>query len=312
MGAHHTHFHERGQGDRPPDRRAQRALLFALSLTASFMVVEAAVGWWASSMALLADATHMLNDSAALALSLVAAYLAARPRSASMTYGWRRAEVLAAMVNGVTLAAIAITIVIEAVERLGAPPPVRAGGMLVAASLGLVVNLVVALVLSRAAGSSLNMRAALLHVLGDAVGSGAAIAAGVAMLVFGARWADPVASMVVAVLVTVAAMRLLWASGRVLMAAAPVEVNVSGVAQTIEATEGVAEVHDLHVWSLTPGETVLTAHVVLERGARGTDVVRSVAQRLRAVHGIDHATIQPEAPSAPLVTFRSERVARSS
>lgn len=312
--AGHGHGHGHGHGAPKPRARAgdagehekhdsradaersRRALIVALVLTGSFMVVEVVAGFVSGSLALLADAGHMLGDSGALVVSLAAAQIALRPRNPQKTYGYRRAEVVGALLNAMALFVAAIWIVREGAERLGAPPEVDADTMLATASAGLGINLIAAFILSRGSRGNINVRAALLHVLGDALGSVAAIVAGVLLLFLGWRLADPIASMAISVLLFIGAIRMVRETTHVLMEGTPEGLDPAALERTILETEGVASVHDLHVWSLTPGEPVLTAHVVLEPGAHGTDVARLVGQRLLDTHKVDHVTIQPEAP----------------
>lgn len=294
---HHGHAHDHQAAPRS-------ALTDALVLTASFMFVEVAVGFWSGSLALLADAGHMFNDAAALALSLVVTWIAARPRTTKHTFGYRRAEVMGAFLNAVALGVAGVMVVVEAIERLGDPPPIRGAGLMITAGLGLVVNLTSAWVLASRGGESINVRAALFHVLSDALGSVAALVAGGLVLGLGLTLADPIASLVIAFLILWGALRLLRDTTHVLMEGAPEGVDVKALEATIRETEGVTEVHDLHVWSLVPGEVLLSAHVVLRPGAHGTDVARLVCDRLERLHGIHHATIQPEAPPHGLVELR--------
>ncbi|MEC7520574.1 MAG: cation diffusion facilitator family transporter [Myxococcota bacterium] len=295
--SHGGHAHDHGQS------APRRALLGALVLTASFMFVEVAVGLWSGSLALLADAGHMLNDAAALGLSLFVTWIAARPRTTKHTFGYRRAEVMGAFVNAVALGVAGVLIVVEGVERIGAPTEVRGIGMLLTAALGLMVNLGSAWILTRHGGDSINVKAALFHVLSDALGSMAAVIAGGLILGFGWTIADPIASLLIAVFILAGAWRLLKDTAHVLMEGAPRGVDVEDLEATILGTEGVDEVHDLHVWSLVPGEVLLSAHVILRPGAHGTDVARLVGVRL-GLHGVQHATIQPEAPGPGLVELR--------
>ena len=296
MGHGHGHGHAR-----PTPRRA---LTIALVLTLGFSVAEVVGGILTGSLALLADAGHMIGDSGALAMSLVIAMVAARPRSREKTYGYRRAEVLGALLNALALVGICVWITTEAVGRIQAPPDVEALGMLVVATLGLGVNVIAAWVLATRGGGGINVRGAMMHVLGDALGSVAAIVAGVFLLSFGWRMADPIASLVIAVLILVGGVRLLRETTHVLMEGTPEDLDVHDLEHTILGTPGVSDVHDLHVWALTPGEPMLTAHVVIEPGTHGTQVARHVGQRLRQNHGIDHVTIQPEPPDGALVTLR--------
>jgi cobalt-zinc-cadmium efflux system protein len=309
MGHGHSH-HGSGHhhGHAPHDEQApRRALTAALVLTSGFMVVEAVVGLWSGSLALLADAGHMLNDAAALALSVVVTWIAARPRTPQHTFGYRRAEVVGAMVNAAALGVAGVLVILEAVERLGAPPPLRGMGLVVTAGLGLLVNLASAWILSSRGGGSINVRAALFHVLSDALGSVAALVAGALVLGLGWHLADPIASLLIAVLILVGAVRLLRDTTHVLMEGVPPGLEVKEVEATIRATPGVAEVHDLHLWCLVPDQPILSAHVVLQPGEHGTDVARKVGERLAEEHGIHHSTIQPEPPEPPLASIRPKR-----
>lgn len=296
--SHGGHAHDHGQS------APRRALTFALVLTGTFMLVEVAVGLWSGSLALLADAGHMFNDAAALALSLVVTWIAAKPRTTRHTFGYRRAEVVGALVNAVALGVAGVLIVTEAIERLGEPPPIRGAGLVATAGVGLAVNLASAWVLASKGGESINVRAALFHVLSDALGSVAALVAGGLVLGFGLELADPIASLLIAVLILWGAFRLLRDTTHVLMEGVPEGVDVAEIEKTILATDGVTAVHDLHVWSLVPGEVLLSAHVVLRQGAHGTDVARLVGVRLEHAHDIRHATIQPEAPDHAIVELR--------
>lgn len=246
----------------------------------------------------------MLSDALGLAAALFVAGLSRRPRTARNTYGFRRAEVLAALFNAMLLVLSLFAIVSESLQRLADPPDVEGTTLLGVATGGLVANLVAAWVLHRGGGDSVNVRAALLHVLGDALGSVAAMVAGLLLVVFGWRLADPIASLAIALLLAWGIWQLLKEATAVLMESSPEGIDVRAVQRTIEQTAGVASVHDLHVWSVVRGQTMLTAHVVLKNGVHGTDVAASVSERLRSAHRIEHATIQPEAPEPELVTLR--------
>lgn len=304
MGHGHAHGHRHGHRRGDDGSSPRRALATALALTLGFSGAEVVVGLWSGSLALLADAGHMLGDSGALIMSLVIAFIAARPRSKHKTYGYRRAEVLGALLNALALVGIVIWIVMEAVGRLESPPEVRGLGMLGTAALGLLVNITSAWILATRGGGGINVRGALLHVLGDALGSVAAIVAGLFVVIGGWTLADPIASLVIALLICYGAIRLLRETTHVLMEGTPQGLDVHELEATMLETPGVADVHDLHVWALTPGEPMLTAHVVIERGTHGTQVARLVGDRLRQNHGIDHVTIQPEAPEGVLVELR--------
>lgn len=283
-------------------------LLPAVVITTSFMLVEAGVGFWTGSLALVADAGHMLADAAALGLALFAQRVAARPRTVRSTFGYRRAEVLAAFANGMLLAAVSVLILKEAGERYFEPQPIRGGEMLGTAIAGLLVNLLVAGLLFRGQRDSLNVRAALAHVLTDALGSVGAIAAGVAVVLWNMTRADSVLSAAIAVLVAWSGFRVMKETAGILLEGAPPHIDVGAVERTIQQTLGVAEVHDLHVWRISEKFDALTVHVQIARGEHGTEVCRRVAERLRDVHGLDHVTIQPEAPPPDeLVSVRSSR-----
>ncbi|MDC0684253.1 cation diffusion facilitator family transporter [Sorangium atrum] len=310
-GSDHGHDHDHGDPhhhDHSHDlRRAPlRRLIAAFALTASFLVVEAAVGWWSKSLALLADAGHMLADAAALGIAIIAQRIAAQARTRERTYGFRRAEVLAAFANGVALALTAIWIFIEAAHRWHAPQAVHAEALAITAALGLIVNVVAALLLSTGEhGHNINTRAALAHVVSDALGSIGAIAAGVLILSFGWTRADPVISAAIGALVLWGGWRLVRDTSRVLMEGSPIEIDLAHVEDTIRSVPGVVDFHDLHVWSISDGFNVLTVHVVLAKGHHGTNVAAAVARRLREKHALNHCTIQPEPlQEEHLVTLR--------
>jgi cobalt-zinc-cadmium efflux system protein len=296
QGAGHGHGHGVGHGHgHAAQGSPKRALLLALGITASFMVVELGVGLWSGSLALLADAGHMLADAGALVLALVAQHFADLPRTNKSTFGLRRAEVLAAFVNGITLAFVSLLIVKEAIERWLSPVEIHGRAMLVTAVAGLLVNLLVAYLLTRGQ-SNLNVRAALAHVLTDALGSVGAILAALAVSFWGLTRADPVLSALIAVLVAFSGWRVLRETTSILLEGAPPHLDVAAIQSTIAVCPGVASVHDLHVWRISDRFDALTAHVTLARGHHGTVVCREVAECLKSQYGLDHVTIQPEAP----------------
>ena len=303
--AHCAHPHQGGHAHHHHGRGAPAGVLAgALSITLLYAGVEAVMGLWTGSLALLADAGHMLTDSGALALSLVVARIAQRPRSPSMTFGYRRAEVIGALVNAASMLAISLFILVEAIGRLREPPALQGSGVIYTALGGLILNLLSALLLSRRAQHDLNVRSALLHVMGDALGSVAAIVAGLCIVLFGFSLADPLASLAIAAFLGVGSLRLLREAADVLMEATPTHVDIRQLERTIVETPGVAAIHDLHVWCLTPSQPMLTAHVVLTPAAHGTDVAKRVGERLHTLHGLDHVTIQPEPPAPDLVPLR--------
>lgn len=300
--AHHHHGHAHGAGVSSVTR-----LGAALAITLSYSAVEAVMGIWTGSLALLADAGHMATDAGSLALSLVVARIAQRPRSASMTYGYRRAEVIGALANAVSMLVITVFISVEALRRFATVPELRGEGLLFTAVGGLVLNIIAALLLSSGETHDLNIRSALLHVMGDLLGSLAAIIAGLCVTYFGFGLADPIASLAIALVLGVGSLRVLREAADILMEATPSEVDMHQLERTILDTPGVSAVHDLHVWCLTPRQPMLTAHVVLTAQAHGTDVAKRVGERLNALHGLDHVTIQPEAPAPELVPLRLGR-----
>ena len=287
----HNHEH-RSSRDTPA-----RVLRSAFLVTFGFLGVEAVVGWWSGSLALLADAGHMLADAGALGLALWAQRWAAKPRSERSTYGWRRAEVLAAFVNGVLLTVTALLIIFEAVERFYHPRVIVGSAMLTVAVLGLLVNLGIARLLMRGREQSVNVRAALAHVLTDALGSVGAIGAGISVLLFNWTRADPLFSIVIAVLVALSGWRVLKETTAILLEAVPIHLDPVKISHTILETPGVARCADLHVWSISDDVDAVSAHVVLVPGAHGVDVCDRVASRVRTEHAVALVTIQPLAPA---------------
>jgi cobalt-zinc-cadmium efflux system protein len=265
-----------------------------LALVSVYIVAEVVGGLLTNSLALLADAGHMLSDAAALGLSLFALWIAERPPSATRTYGYYRTEILAALVNGATLVAIAIYIFIEAVERFREPPEVLGGLMMAIASGGLLVNLVGLWILNAGRGESLNMRGAWLHVFTDALGSVGAIVGGVLIYFFGWSWADPVVSVLIGLLVLYSSWRLLKESVAVLMEGVPGAINVDDVRDAIASVPAVRGVHDLHVWSITSGLVALSAHVVVESANSMQPALSAIQTELSRRFAIEHATIQVE------------------
>jgi len=278
-------------------------LTLALGLIVGFMVVEVAAGVIASSLALLSDAGHMLADAGALALALVAQRVATRPRTHRRTYGSRRAETLAAFTNAIFLGVASVWVIAEAVERWRQPLDIKGGWMLGVAAGVLVVNLAAARLLAGGVHNE-NTRAALAHVLSDAAGSVAAMIAALLVLGWGWRRADPLISVGLAVLIFWSAWRLVARTLDVLMEGTPAGLAAGELERTIRETPGVAALHGLHAWSISEGFEAVTVHVVLDGTRHGTEVARDVSDRIRERHGIEHATVQPEAGPAP-VSFQS-------
>lgn len=284
--AHHGPAHHRSGAPVP-------RLRLVLVLTATFMVVEAVGGWISGSLALLADAGHMLTDVGALGLSLVTAWVAQRPAGESKTFGYLRWEILAALVNGAALFGIAALIVIEAVQRFQDPHPIRTGLFLAVAAAGLVVNLVSLLVLHGVRDGSLNVRGAYLHVMGDALGSVGALAAAAIIALTGWTLADPIVSVLLSVLILVGAWRLLRESTDVLLEAAPSHVSIPEVQRRMLGVPGVSAVHDLHVWTVTTGMVAMSGHAVVPDLVAHPGVLEGIRTEMAGL-GIHHVTIQIE------------------
>jgi cobalt-zinc-cadmium efflux system protein len=274
--------------------RHTTALVVTLGLVTTYMIAEILGGLAANSLALLADAAHMLGDAVALGLALFAIWFARRPATAKHTYGFYRTEILAALANGATLVAIAISIMIEAFGRFRAPPEIRAGLMLLIATGGLAVNLLGLWMLHGHDENSLNVHGAWVHVVTDALGSVQAIAAGVLVWTLGWRWVDPLASVLIALLIVFSAWKLLRASTSVLMESAPGHIDVDEVRVALLATPGVGAVDDLHVWTITSGLEALSAHVLLCDDRSPRALLTEIRAMLRTRFRIDHVTIQVE------------------
>jgi cobalt-zinc-cadmium efflux system protein len=286
-----------GHNNGHDQRAGSRELRMALAMTATYMFAEAIGGYLTHSLALLADAGHMLSDVGSLALSLLAMRFAAKPRTPQMTYGYYRAEILAALVNGATLVVIAIFILYEAIARFQSPPEVQSIPMLAVAIVGLLLNLFSAFILSRKKDVSLNVKGAFLHVVADTLGSVGAIAAGVVMLTTGWYRADPLISVFIAMLIVYSSWRLLKESVTVLMEGTPVHIDLNELENAIKNVVGVREVHDLHVWTVTSGFEAVSAHVLVENCESMQDSERVLSAVRLLIHdrfGIDHATIQIE------------------
>ncbi|MEQ8435666.1 MAG: cation diffusion facilitator family transporter [Oceanicaulis sp.] len=296
----HSHGHSHGHGHAHHHHAAvsegnERRVLIAAVLTGAFMAAELAGGLITGSLALLADAAHMLTDFAALFLAWLAFRLSRRPADASRTYGFDRLQILAAFANAVTLLVLVVWILAEAVMRLLSPEPVLASGMLVVAAVGLAVNVAAFTVLHGADRDNLNIRGALVHVMGDLLGSVAALAAAGVILFTGWTPIDPLLSMLIAALITVSAVRLLRDSGRVLLEAAPRGVDPEAIRADLTAhVAGVEDVHHLHVWCLTPERPMATLHVRLQETGDVSETLSAVKRRLQVEFGLDHVTVEIE------------------
>ena len=285
------HDHEHGRG-RDTDAN-RRALALTLGLTASFMAAEVVGGLITGSLALLADAAHMLSDALSLALALGAVWLASRPATVERTFGYKRAEILAALANGVTLVAVSIWIFFEAARRFGEPAEILGGPMLVVAVVGLVVNVVAIRVLHGGGHEeNLNVSAALRHVIADLLGSIGVIVAAVIILLTGWTYADPLISVVIGTLILGSSWGVLRDSTQVLLEGSPKNIDVERLGNRLAGADGIAEVHDLHVWEITSGFPALSAHVLVKPDEDCHQRRRDLESLLKDEFGVTHTTLQ--------------------
>ncbi|MGB9021880.1 MAG: cation diffusion facilitator family transporter [Candidatus Bathyarchaeia archaeon] len=282
------------------ESRTTRALAVALGITASFFVIELVGGILTNSLALQTDAFHMLTDVFALAYALVAARIAQRPVTLKRTYGYYRVEILSAFLNGILLWAVVLFIFYEAFQRIQQPADVQSLNMLIIAVLGLVANGLVAATLSRSRNESLNIKGAFLHVVADILGSLGAISAGLIMVFTGWYQADPIASILIGVLVFYSSGKLVRDSVNVLLEGVPPHIDVSALEHRILGLEGVKNVHDLHVWSIADAKMCcMSSHVVVIKGTDGKKLITNLINILKEEFGIDHTTIQLEDEGYP-------------
>jgi cobalt-zinc-cadmium efflux system protein len=294
--ARHSHSHHRAA-------RSRRRLSIVLVLTAVYMLAEAVGGWLTGSLALLADAGHMLTDVAALALALIAMWFGSRPATPSKTFGYYRLEILAALINGVALVLISLLIFYEAYQRWFEPPVVRSGLMMLIATGGLIINLVCAWLLHGDHEDDLNVHGAWLHIIGDALGSVGAILAGALMSLYGWYAADPLFSSLIGLLIIWSSWHLIRESTNVLLEGTPAHINLAAVEDAILQTEGVEDVHDLHVWTITSGREALSAHVRHGANTSQAELLKELRAKLSERFGVDHLTIQMETPDFEDETF---------
>ena len=290
----HAHLDGDAQHSHVIEGRSQATLGFALGMTLLFAVIEVVTGFLSNSLALISDAGHMVTDAAALGLALMAQAIAKRPPSHRHSFGFVRAEALAAFVNSLAMLALVAWIAWEAVQRLLHPEPVQGGTVLVVAAIGAGINLLVAWVLSRD-NQSINTRAALVNVMGDLLGSIAAIASGAIIYFTGWVRVDPILSIFVALLILRSTGGILRESYHFLMEGVPHEIDYLAVGADLKAVDGVLGVHDLHVWDMSPGHPALIGHLEIASLERWPAVLADVRAMLREKHGIDHVTLQPEA-----------------
>jgi cobalt-zinc-cadmium efflux system protein len=274
--------------------RDRTALGAALALIAGFLVVEVVAGLLAGSLAVLADAAHMLSDTGSLALAFLASWLAVRPATPQRSFGFRRAEILAALANGVALVAVSIWIFVAAIGRLDEPPEVPGGWIMAVGIVGFAVNVAAAWILGRSGSESLNLRAALLHVLADLLGSVGVIVAGLVVLLTGWDYADPLAALAIGVLVLASSWRILRESVAILLEETPAGIDAIEVGHALAAVEGVVQVHDLHIWTITSGFPALAAHILVEPDADFGAVRVELERLLHERFGLDHTTLQVE------------------
>jgi cobalt-zinc-cadmium efflux system protein len=301
MGHHHGHDHAHGHAHGHAHHHgggSARRLAVVLVLTAIYMVAEAVGGYVSHSLALIADAGHMLSDVAALGLSLFAAWISRRPPTPTRSYGYYRTEILAALANAATLIAISVWVCYEAYQRLHAPPAIAGRVVMIIAAGGFVINLAGMWVLSGGREENLNVRGAWLHVATDALGNIGTVAAGAAVAFLGWNWADPAASVIIALLVCWSAWALLRESVEVLMEGTPSGIDPDRVRDALAAVQGVQTVHDLHIWSITSGRISLSAHIAVDGTRPDRDVLPELCASLRKDFGITHVTLQLEAECA--------------
>ena len=282
--AHHVHAtHGSGGG----------ALGWVLALTLLFAFVEAYAGWRAGSLALVGDAGHMFSDAVALAMAALAAWFSRKPPSARHSYGLARAEVIAALLNGILMLAVVAGIVLEAIARFRTPQPVQGVTVMGVAAVGLAINIAAALILHRG-GDSINVRAALLHVMGDLLGSVAALVAGAVVFLTGWTTIDPILSLLICALILYSTLRLLREAMHVLMEGVPLGVDLNSVGRSLARVTQVVSVHDLHIWTLSSGTPALSAHVVLRDMTHWPAILMAMRGLLQREYAIEHVTLQPE------------------
>jgi cobalt-zinc-cadmium efflux system protein len=284
----HSHAHSRGA--------SQRLLLTVLALTFGYMLAEAIGGYYTNSLALLSDAGHMLTDVAALGLSFLAVRFASRPATPRKTYGFYRLEILAALANGVALMVISLLICWEAYHRFLQPEEVRAWSLVWISVGGLAVNLISARLLQHVHEENLNLRGAFLHILGDLLGSVAAIITGLLIIWRGWVWADPLFSVLISLLIIYSAWRLVSDAVNVLLEGTPSHINLAAVEQAMRTISGVCDVHDLHIWTITSDRHAVTAHVVIDDLGESYRILRELRALLAERFALTHATIQIEDP----------------
>lgn len=292
---HNTHEHSHS-GHSHAHNANKKALTISFFLIAGFMFVEFIGGYLTNSLALISDAGHMLSDAVALGLSLSALIFGSRAATPSKTYGYKRFEILAALLNGIVLVLISVFIFKEAIHRLSEPPLVIGPGMMVISVIGLIINIIVAYILHSQGSTkeNLNIRSAFLHVIGDLLGSVGAIAAAILIMLFGWYIADPIASMIVSLLVLYSGWHVLKESVNILMEAKPSEIDSDEVVNALKSIEGIEDIHDLHIWMITSEFSVLTVHLIVKPNVDRDLILEKAKRSIHEKFGIKHATIQLE------------------
>jgi cobalt-zinc-cadmium efflux system protein len=291
------HGHSHGFGAHALEARredSRRRLVVALAINVVLLLAEAIGGVITGSLAVLADAGHLLSDVGSIVLALIAARLAARPASGRRTFGYQRSEVLAALVNGLTLVAVSVFIGIEAIGRFSDPPGIEGGGVLALGVLGLLGNAAATIYLAQGEREDVNLESVIRHSFADALGSLGVIIAGAIVLAGGSDIVDPIVGLLISVLVLISSWRLLKEPFDVLMEAAPADLDVDGMGAAICRVDGVRSVHDLHVWTVTAGFPALAAHVVVARGSDRDRIRQQLEMELGETFGIEHTTLQME------------------
>ena len=294
MSDNHTHTHNHGAHSHGHNAN-KKALTISFCLIAGFMLVEFVGGILTNSLALLSDAGHMLSDAVALGLSLAALIFGERAATLDKTYGYKRFEILAALLNGIALVALSIYILYEAIVRLSSPPSVIGKGMIIISAIGLVINIVVAWILSRGeTKENLNIKSAFMHVLGDLLGSVGAIIAALLIIFLGWNIADPIASMIVSVLVLYSGWHILKDSVNILMESKPANIDTAEVKRAIKSIDGVIDIHDLHIWMITQEFLSLTTHVSVKNNSDRDLLLNQITEIIKQKTGITHITVQLE------------------
>ena len=288
---HHSHGHHHGHahGANAP----HKVLITAIIIIFGFAVVELLTGWWANSLALMGDAGHMASDALSLVIAAFAAWMSTKPPSKRYSYGFGRAEIIAAWISSLSMLIISISIIIEAIERMHQPDVVKGLPVIAVAFLGLLINLYVAWLLTRGE-QTLNIRAALLHVIGDVLGSIAALISGAVIYFTGYTLIDPMVSIFIGILITLASLRLLRESLRILMEAVPDHISLEQVARQLSSHDGVHHVHNLHIWTLSSNSIALSAHIHIHELSQWPAMLEALRDILNSQFQIQHVTLQPE------------------